>query len=173
MAEGLIGENITEVLQNQTSSSFNNINFATIKSVGDLRNLFKKRNLSQFILLIIISALVITLLSSFLKNIIFPPINLLLSKLDIPDWKIILRNAKGKNKEISIKIGDFIETSIVSIIIISLTIWASIKLSDSHIDENLNNIDISNISNQEKLDEIIKELNEFKLNYSKDQVKYV
>lgn len=156
MAE-MFTENLGHILLNDTPSVFSTFSAPSIPAIlsadkvqSFIHERHKTGKLIEFVLLLIISAVAITLISSLLKDIIFPPVNALLSKVDVPDWKIVLKPSTfpqnlqwlplqplkslqqinfAESREISIKVGNFIETLIVSLIIGGLAIFGLKKYS--------------------------------------------
>lgn len=118
MSEVEIAENITEVLRGRASS-------LPIFSSGSLQHRWL-----EFALLIILSAIIITFVTALLKDILFPPLSMVLSSIDVPDWKLVLSPATTGKKEISIKIGDFIETAIMTLIVGGIAVMILIKLTE-------------------------------------------
>lgn len=79
---------------------------------------------------IIIGAAIGTLVGSLVKDIIMPPIGLMLGGVDFSAIKILLKEAVGKSPEVAINIGTFIN-NIISFLIVSFVIFVLIRMMNS------------------------------------------
>lgn len=99
------------------------------------QNLVRQQRIPEYALIIVLSTALIFLVTSFLRDIVLPPIAFLLSPFDLPDWKVTLRpaststtttatgiNVKSK-RELSMKIGDFIEVAAIASLLAILAYW--------------------------------------------------
>lgn len=86
-----------------------------------------KGNVVDLAVGVIIGAALGKIVSSLVTDVIMPPIGLLLGGLDFKDLKIHLKPAVGKNPEVSINYGLFINTAI-DFIIIAFVIFLAIKV---------------------------------------------
>ena len=79
---------------------------------------------------IIIGAAIGTLVGSLVKDVIMPPIGLLLGGVDFSAIKIPLKAAVDKSPEVAINIGTFIN-NIISFLIVSFVIFMLIRMMNS------------------------------------------
>lgn len=103
------------------------------------------RDLLIFGLIIVLSSVLITLITAAIKDIIFPPVSYLLNKINVPDWKIVIskpcpsrssqttkasvsNNDTQPDKEIAIRLGDFIETALVALIVGAITLFFLLRV---------------------------------------------
>ena len=85
-----------------------------------------KGNVIDLAVGVIIGAAFGKIVSSLVTDIIMPPIGLLLGGLDFKDIKIHLKPAVGKNPEVTMNIGVFINTAI-DFVIVAFVIFMAIK----------------------------------------------
>ncbi len=71
---------------------------------------------------VIIGTALGTVVSSLVKDIIMPPIGLVLGGVDFSQLKIVLQSASGSAKEVSINYGTFINT-VISFIIVAFVVF--------------------------------------------------
>jgi large-conductance mechanosensitive channel len=88
----------------------------------------KKQRLIDFFLILVLSTCLVLFVTTFLKNIVVPPLALALSKLNIPDsWNWTLKQKTDKEKAIVIRFGDFIEIAIVTSLLAYLTYFLLVQ----------------------------------------------
>ena len=98
--------------------------------VSEFKEFALKGNMVDMATGIIIGAAIGTLVGSLVKDIIMPPIGLLLGGVDFSAIKIILKEAVDKTPEVSINIGTFIN-NIISFLIVSFVIFMLIKMMNA------------------------------------------
>ena len=98
--------------------------------VSEFKEFALKGNMVDMATGIIIGAAIGTLVGSLVKDIIMPPIGLLLGGVDFSAIKIPLKEAVGKAPEVSINIGTFIN-NIISFLIVAFVIFMLIKMMNS------------------------------------------
>ena len=79
---------------------------------------------------IIIGAAFGKIVSSFVSDVIMPPLGLLLGGVDFKDLAIVLQEAVGETPAVMISYGAFIQT-VVDFIIIALAIFVAVKVMNS------------------------------------------
>ena len=92
----------------------------------ELKEFAVKGNVIDLAVGVIIGAAFGKIVSSLVTDIIMPPIGLLLGGLDFKDIKIHLKPAVGKNPEVTMNIGVFINTAI-DFVIVAFVIFMAIK----------------------------------------------
>jgi large conductance mechanosensitive channel len=66
------------------------------------------------------------IVSSFVADVLMPPIGLMLGGVDFPDLSVTLREAAGKAAAVSIDYGSFLQT-VVDFVIIAFAIFLVVK----------------------------------------------
>lgn len=79
---------------------------------------------------IIIGAAFGKVVSSFVDNIVMPPLGVLIGGVDFSDLAIVLREARGDLEAVTIGYGAFIQ-SVVDFLIIAAAIFVAIKVMNS------------------------------------------
>lgn len=79
---------------------------------------------------IIIGAAFGKIVSSFVSDVIMPPLGLLLGGVDFKDLAIVLKEAAGEAPAVMISYGAFIQT-VVDFVIIALAIFVAVKVMNS------------------------------------------
>lgn len=79
---------------------------------------------------IIIGAAFGKIVSSFVSDVIMPPLGLLLGGVDFKDLAIVLKEAVGDTPAVMISYGAFIQT-VVDFVIIALAIFVAVKVMNS------------------------------------------
>lgn len=78
---------------------------------------------------IIIGAAFGKIVSSFVKDIMMPPIGLLIGGVDFTDLQYVLKEAVGEAEAVAINYGMFIQT-IIDFLIVALAIFVAIKVME-------------------------------------------
>ncbi len=81
----------------------------------------------QCIVGIIIGAAFGKIVASFVKDVIMPPLGVLMGGVDFSDLKYIIQNASEGVPEVAIKYGIFIQT-VVDFMIVALAIFVMVKI---------------------------------------------
>jgi len=69
---------------------------------------------------------------AFIYDILLPPLMVLLGGFDLPDWKVTLRPAtRSGDREIAMRIGDFVERLLVSLFVVVL-VFAALRAYRRH-----------------------------------------
>ncbi|WP_430009904.1 large-conductance mechanosensitive channel protein MscL [Methylophaga lonarensis] len=79
---------------------------------------------------IIIGAAFGRIVSSFVSDVIMPPLGLLLGGVDFKDLAIVLQEAIGETPAVTISYGAFIQT-VVDFVIIAMAIFVAVKVMNS------------------------------------------
>lgn len=79
---------------------------------------------------IIIGAAFGKVVSSFVDNIVMPPLGLMIGGVDFSDLAVVLREAQGELEAVAIGYGAFIQ-SLVDFVIIAAAIFVAIKVMNS------------------------------------------
>jgi large conductance mechanosensitive channel len=94
--------------------------------VKEFKEFAMKGNVVDLAVGVIIGGAFGKIVSSMVTDVIMPPIGLLLGGLDFKDIKIHLKPAVGKNPEVNMNIGTFINAAI-DFIIVAFVIFLMIK----------------------------------------------
>lgn len=97
--------------------------------IGEFKEFVSKGNVMDLAVGVIIGAAFGKIVTSFVADIIMPPIGYLTGGVDFADKKIVLVNANNADKvaEVAIRYGSFINT-IIQFLIIALCIFMVIKV---------------------------------------------
>jgi large conductance mechanosensitive channel len=98
--------------------------------VQEFKEFALKGNMIDMATGIIIGASVSAVVGSLVKDVIMPPIGLVLGGVDFSKLKIPLKEAVGKTPEVAINIGTFIN-NIISFAIVAFVIFMLIKMINS------------------------------------------
>lgn len=98
--------------------------------ISEFKEFALKGNMVDMATGIIIGAAIGTLVGSLVKDVIMPPIGLLIGGVDFSAYKIPLAAAVGDKPEVAINIGTFIN-NIISFLIVSFVIFMLIKMMNS------------------------------------------
>ena len=98
--------------------------------IQEFKDFALKGNMVDMATGIIIGAAIGTLVGSLVKDVIMPPIGLLLGGVDFSAIKIPLKAAVDKSPEVAINIGTFIN-NIISFLIVSFVIFMLIRMMNS------------------------------------------
>ncbi len=94
---------------------------------ADLKKFLIKGNVVDLAVAVIIGAAFGKIVSSFVKDIIMPPIGVLLGGVDFSDLAIVLQEKTADTAEVVMSYGVFIQT-IVDFVIVGTTIFIVVKL---------------------------------------------
>jgi large conductance mechanosensitive channel len=89
-----------------------------------------KGNVVDMAVGIIVGAAFGKIVSSFVKDIIMPPIGVMMGGVDFSDLAVTIQEAAGEVPAVAIKYGAFIQT-IVDFIIVALAIFMAVKVMNS------------------------------------------
>jgi len=89
-----------------------------------------KGNVVDMAVGIIVGAAFGKIVSSFVKDIIMPPIGVMMGGVDFADLAVTIQEAAGEIPAVAIRYGAFIQT-IVDFIIVALAIFVAVKVINS------------------------------------------
>ena len=89
-----------------------------------------KGNVVDMAVGIIVGAAFGKIVSSFVKDIIMPPIGVMMGGVDFSDLAVTIQEAAGEVPAVAIKYGAFIQT-IVDFIIVAMAIFMAVKVMNS------------------------------------------
>jgi len=89
-----------------------------------------KGNVVDMAVGIIVGAAFGKIVSSFVKDIIMPPIGVMMGGVDFADLAVTIQEAAGEIPAVAIRYGAFIQT-IVDFIIVALAIFVAVKVMNS------------------------------------------
>jgi large conductance mechanosensitive channel len=94
--------------------------------INEFKTFINRGNVADMAVGIIIGASFGKIVSSFVNDVIMPPIGALLGKVDFSFLSITLREAEGAVPAVTIKYGAFINT-IIDFLIVSLAVFLMVK----------------------------------------------
>jgi large conductance mechanosensitive channel len=86
-----------------------------------------KGNVVDMAVGIIIGAAFGKIVASFVKDVIMPPLGVMMGGVDFSDLKYVIQEAQGKVPEVAIKYGVFVQT-VVDFLIVALAIFVMVKV---------------------------------------------
>lgn len=89
-----------------------------------------KGNVVDMAVGIIVGAAFGKIVSSFVKDIIMPPIGVMMGGVDFTDLAVTIQEAAGEIPAVAIKYGAFVQT-IVDFIIVAMAIFIAVKVMNS------------------------------------------
>lgn len=89
-----------------------------------------KGNVADMAVGIIVGAAFGKIVSSFVADVVMPPIGVLIGGVDFSDLKMVLKDAAGETPAVTLNYGNFIQ-SVVDFTIIAFAIFMVIKLLNS------------------------------------------
>jgi len=98
--------------------------------IQEFKDFALKGNMVDMAVGIIIGASIGTVVGSLVKDVIMPPIGLLLGGVDFSAIKIPLKEAVGETPEVAINIGTFIN-NIISFLIVAFVVFMLIKMMNA------------------------------------------
>ena len=94
---------------------------------ADLKKFLIRGNVVDLAVAVIIGAAFGKIVSSFVKDIVMPPIGVAMGGVDFTDLKYIIQEKSGDIAEVAISYGAFIQT-IIDFIIVGTTIFIVVQL---------------------------------------------
>lgn len=94
--------------------------------VSEFKDFAMKGNVVDMAVGIIIGAAFGKIVSSFVSDILMPPLGLAMGGVDFTDLAVVLKEANGEVEAVAIKYGAFIQT-IVDFLIVAFAIFVAIK----------------------------------------------
>jgi large conductance mechanosensitive channel len=94
--------------------------------LGDFKNFAMKGNILDLATAVIIGGAFGKIISSFVNDVLMPPLGLLLGKVDFKDLKIIIQKGTGEIADVTLNYGMFVQ-NIVDFLIIAFCIFLVIR----------------------------------------------
>lgn len=94
--------------------------------IKEFREFAIKGNVIDMAVGVVIGAAFGKIVSSFLNDLVMPPIGLLTGGMDFTDMRITLKAAEGAGKAVTLNYGAFL-TNVVDFVIVSGAVFAAIK----------------------------------------------
>ena len=98
--------------------------------VKEFRDFAMRGNVVDMAVGIIIGAAFGKIVSSFVNDVLMPPLGVLLGGVDFSDLAVTLKEASGDVAAVTLKYGSFIQT-IVDFVIIAFAIFIAVKVMNS------------------------------------------
>lgn len=100
-----------------------------MKIIDDFKNFAVRGNVLDLAVAVVVGGAFGKIVSSFVNDILMPPIGLLLGQVDFKELKLVLRQGTASNVEVSINYGNFIQ-NIVDFLIVSAAVFAVVQFSN-------------------------------------------
>ncbi|WP_285274640.1 large-conductance mechanosensitive channel protein MscL [Halopseudomonas bauzanensis] len=98
--------------------------------IQEFKSFAMRGNVIDMAVGIIVGAAFGKVVSSFVDNIIMPPLGLMIGGVDFSDLAVVLREARGDLEAVTLGYGAFIQ-SVVDFLIIAAAIFVAIKVMNS------------------------------------------
>lgn len=97
--------------------------------VSDFKAFIMRGNVVDLAVAVVIGAAFGRVVTSFVNDVLMPPIGLLIGGIDFSSLKLIIKNSPDPKQVVSINYGAFINT-VISFLIIALAVFIVIKLME-------------------------------------------
>ncbi|HET6905466.1 MAG TPA: large-conductance mechanosensitive channel protein MscL [Rhodanobacteraceae bacterium] len=97
--------------------------------VSDFKAFIMRGNVVDLAVAVVIGAAFGRVVTSFVNDVLMPPIGLLIGGIDFSSLKLIIKNSPDPKQIVSINYGAFINT-VISFLIIALAVFIVIKLME-------------------------------------------
>jgi len=97
--------------------------------IEDFKKFAMKGNVVDLAVAVVIGAAFGRIVTSFVNDVLMPPIGLLLGGVDFSELKIILQKAAGETAAVTLNYGLFIQT-VINFLIVAFSIFIVIRLYD-------------------------------------------
>lgn len=98
-----------------------------MKFLEDFKTFITKGNVIDLAVAVIIGGAFNKVVSSFVNDIVMPPIGLALGRVNFADLKIVLQDATEAAPEVAIKYGAFVQ-NIIDLILVGLAVFVIVKI---------------------------------------------
>jgi large conductance mechanosensitive channel len=98
--------------------------------VKEFKEFAMKGNVIDMAVGVIIGGAFGKIVSSFLNDIVMPPLGLLIGGVDFTDKRLVLKGAEGAAKAVTLNYGAFV-TNIVDFVIVAAAVFAAVKAVNS------------------------------------------
>lgn len=95
----------------------------------DFKNFIMKGNILELAVAVVIGAAFGRVVSSFVDNMLMPPLGMIIGNVDFNDLMLVLKDAPEAENIVAIRYGSFIQ-SIIDFLIIALSIFVVLKTYD-------------------------------------------
>jgi len=102
---------------------------------SDFRAFIMRGNVVDLAIAVVIGAAFGRIVTSFVNNVLMPPIGILVGGIDFSSLKWIIKNSPDPRQVVSINYGAFINT-VISFLIIALAVFIVIKLLERAMPKN-------------------------------------
>jgi large conductance mechanosensitive channel len=93
----------------------------------DFKNFIMRGNVLDLAVAVVIGAAFGQIVTSFVNDVLMPPIGVLLGGVDFPEFMIVLQEATGETAAVTINYGVFIQT-VVNFLFVASAIFIVIKM---------------------------------------------
>jgi large conductance mechanosensitive channel len=100
-----------------------------MKSIEEFKQSAIKGNVLDLAVAVIIGGAFGKIISSFVSDVLMPPIGLLLGRVDFRNLKIVLEKATATNSEVAISYGLFLQ-NVVDFLFIAFAVFMVVKFSN-------------------------------------------
>ena len=94
--------------------------------MSEFKNFAMRGNVVDMAVCIVIGAAFGKIVSSFVKDVLMPPIGMLMGGVDFSDLAVVLKEASGEVAAVTINYGSFIQT-VIDFVIIAFAIFMVVK----------------------------------------------
>jgi large conductance mechanosensitive channel len=105
---------------------FNNLNSDLMGMLKEFKDFAMRGNVVDLAVAVVIGGAFGKIVTSFVNDVIMPPIGLLLGGVDFSDLKILLKNATEEVEAVTLNYGAFVNT-LIDFIIVAFAIFMVIK----------------------------------------------
>jgi large conductance mechanosensitive channel len=105
---------------------FNNLNSDLMGMLKEFKDFAMRGNVVDLAVAVVIGGAFGKIVTSFVNDVIMPPIGLLLGGVDFSDLKILLKNATEEAEAVTLNYGAFVNT-LIDFIIVAFAIFMVIK----------------------------------------------
>ncbi len=98
-----------------------------MKFLEDFKTFITKGNVIDLAVAVIIGGAFNKVVSSFVNDIVMPPVGLALGRVNFADLKIVLQDATEIAPEVAIKYGAFVQ-NIIDLILVGLAVFVIVKI---------------------------------------------
>ncbi len=100
-----------------------------MKIIEEFKQFAIKGNVLDLAVAVVIGGAFGKIVSSFVNDILMPPIGLLLGKVDFRSLKLVLAEASGSSAEVALTYGVFLQ-NVVDFLLIAVAVFSVVKFSN-------------------------------------------
>jgi len=101
-----------------------------MKMFKEFRDFISKGNVLDLAVAVIIGAAFGKIVTSFVNDILMPPIGILMGGVDFKDLTVVLKNAVGEVPAVTLNYGMFIQ-NVIDFLIIALCVFLVVKVANN------------------------------------------